>query len=174
MFADTEDADSEPERHKKRFKKLEEGSCKFSDTVGIIDWEGLNVEMFMANQKLLCAAEQMLCAHFPHLIHRMYHINLPLDFDKVLNALKGTVSPQTMKKSIFLESQATFQRRAEWMKLHGKPAAVRRSRIMRTSRNNRKRSSRLHKSSGMLKLKKIVISNCSRNVLGTTFSTKNS
>ena len=127
------------DRHKKRFRKLEDGNCKFSDVVGIIDWSGLDAAALLANKGLLIAAEEMLCAHFPHLIHRLYHINMPLDFEKVEATLKGAVSAQTLRKSIFLESQETFQRRADWMKLHGK-ASVRRSRI---SRNNRKRVSRL-------------------------------
>jgi len=107
-------------RVKKHDIKSPSSACKHSDVVGILDWKGLKVDAFLANKPLLLAAESLLSTYYPHLINRFYHINMPLDFEKIESELKTEVSTQTLLKSVFLESEATRNARAEYMKKYGR------------------------------------------------------
>eukprot|EP01084_Bolivina_argentea_P199391 341176_1 len=58
--------------------------------------------------------------YYPHLINRFYHVNMPLNFEKIENILKPNISTQIIQKSIFLESSETKQKRIDYMKKYGK------------------------------------------------------
>eukprot|EP01084_Bolivina_argentea_P199393 341180_1 len=107
--------------YKHKFKRLEiENKCKFSDVVGIIDWDQISEEIFIENKDLLIAAGELLSIYYPHLINRFYHVNMPLNFEKIENILKPNISTQIIQKSIFLESSETKQKRIDYMKKYGK------------------------------------------------------
>merc|ERR1719334_3089878 len=109
---------------------------KFSDVVGIVDWAGASAEQILANKHLLVAADELLCAHYPHLLHRLYHVNMPLDFDAIDSVLRPLMNAQTLKKSIFLESSQTKERRAAFMKKHAR--SMRKKASLRSSRRRKK------------------------------------
>merc|ERR1712154_227043 len=118
-------------KYKHKFDKIAiKNNCNFCDIVGIIDWKQCNVERFLANKKFLIAAESLLSTHYPHLINRLYHINMPLNFEKIENVIKKEVSSQILQKSIFLESEHTKQRRMEYMKKNRK-TSIKRNRSSR-------------------------------------------
>ena len=114
----------------------ESNKCKYCDVVGIIDWKGVNVEMFLKNIDLVLATESLLSTHYPHLINCLYHVNMPLDFDKIQSVITKQCSAQILSKSIFLESSDTKQKRQDFMKKYGKPS-IKRSRARQ--RNNKKK-----------------------------------
>jgi len=105
---------------------------------GIIDWKGVNVEIFLQNMPLLLAMDELLSTHYPHLINCLYHVHMPLNFEKIQSVLTKQCSAQMLQKSIFLESNETKEKRIEYMKKYGKPS-IKRSRMRRgkTSKNTK-------------------------------------
>jgi len=145
----------EAHKYKARFRKYDiktaSTACKYSDVVGILDWKGLDVDKFIANKELILAAEQVIAAYYPHLINRFYHINMPLNFEKVEEEFKTAVSTQSLIKSVFLESEATKIARMDYMRKYGKKSLKRsldsrRSlRAGRTARGKKKASTKQQK-----------------------------
>jgi len=122
---------------KQRFPKLAvSNQSKFCDVVGIVDWAGASADDILANKHLLVAADELLCAHYPHLVHRLYHVNMPLDFDAIDSVLRPLMNAQSLKKSIFLESSQTKERRAAFMKTHAR--SMRKKASLRSSRRKKK------------------------------------
>lgn len=86
--------------------------------IGIIDWKGCNPEKFLANKHLIFAADRIISKHFPHLMNKILHVNMPLDFALVEenDDIRKGISHQTLTKSIYLETEEMLEQRESFMK----------------------------------------------------------
>lgn len=85
--------------YQKALQHATENNVPYENVVGVLDWMGCDEKRFWLNRYLILESEKLIATHYPGLIYKCYHINLPPFWDHLWKSLKPLLDISSVNKA---------------------------------------------------------------------------